>query len=156
MSRWDKFISQTKDLKCMRGNVVSIVKSTGTDGPIKADPPREMRREDRRSIFAKIEEVYLDEDKGYSSGWSDAKVSQSLGVPLAWVREIREENFGIEQSNEDWRPLLEDVKNLMRDIQIQQNIITDRIVEAKKAKEELEARANFLSGKITQLEKLFK
>ena len=44
----------------------------------------------------------------------------------------------------------------MRDIQIQQNIITDRIVEAKKAKEELEARANFLSGKITQLEKLFK
>lgn len=57
-------------------------------------PPREMSRDDRRIIFSKLEDVYLDEATGYSAGWSDAKLATDLNVPRAWVEKIREENFG--------------------------------------------------------------
>jgi hypothetical protein len=68
-----------------------------------AEKPQEMTREDRRIIFAKLNEVYLDEMRGYEKGWSDSRVADELGTPLAWVREIREENFGAEGLSEDAR-----------------------------------------------------
>ncbi len=61
---------------------------------IRAEPPREMSKEDRRVIFAKLNDVYIDESKGYGKEWSDGKVAEDLGVPRAWVVSIREENFG--------------------------------------------------------------
>jgi hypothetical protein len=67
---------------------------SATPKPVVAEPPREMRRDDRRVIFAKLEEIYLDETRGYSAGWSDQRVAADLGVPRAWVSQIREENFG--------------------------------------------------------------
>lgn len=60
----------------------------------KAEPPREMTRDERRIINAKIDEVYVDEAHGYSLGWNDDRVSKDLGVPRAWVAKMREENFG--------------------------------------------------------------
>lgn len=62
--------------------------------PLRADPPREMGKDDRRIVFAKIDEVYVGEEKGYDTGWSDERVSADLGVPRAWVAAIREEFFG--------------------------------------------------------------
>jgi hypothetical protein len=73
---------------------------------IKAEPPREMTRDDRRVIFAKLQDVYVDEKVGYGNGWNDQKVAADLGVPLAWVRTIRDENFGTERSNEEWEKVL--------------------------------------------------
>lgn len=57
-------------------------------------PPREMTREDRRIVFAKLEEVYLDERTGYEADWNDEKVAKDLNCPRKWVEIIREENFG--------------------------------------------------------------
>lgn len=59
-----------------------------------AEKPREMTRDERRLIWAKLDEVYVDEKVGYSAGWTDARLAQDLGIPRAWVSMIREENFG--------------------------------------------------------------
>jgi hypothetical protein len=64
---------------------------------------RVMGREDRRIIFEKLRETYVDEKVGYSEGWTDEKIASHLGVPRAWVRVIRDENFGDEISNESIR-----------------------------------------------------
>lgn len=80
---------------------------------IKAEKPLEMTREDRRLIFAKLNEVYIDERVGYDAGWSDKKVADDLGVAVAWVKNIREENFGEEQSNEKTLQQLEDAQRCL-------------------------------------------
>lgn len=80
------------------GNVVSINKPPVA---VAAEAPRVMSKEDGRVIFAKISDVYLDESKGYSAGWTDKRVAEDLGVPSAWVREVREQWFGKEGMNEE-------------------------------------------------------
>lgn len=62
--------------------------------------PTEMSRTDKRVIFAKLEEVYADEATGYSKGWGDQKVATDLGVPVAWVAKVRDDNFGPNRSEE--------------------------------------------------------
>jgi hypothetical protein len=64
---------------------------------VKMPAARVMERDDRRIIFAKLDEIY-DKD-GYSADWTDAKVAIDLGVPRDWVKRIRDENFGPEGSN---------------------------------------------------------
>ena len=64
--------------------------------PIKADPPRQMTRGDRQVIWNKLQDVYPKEDKGYMGEWTDGRVAKDLGVPRAWVTEIRAQNFGPE------------------------------------------------------------
>lgn len=64
-----------------------------------AEPPPEMTRDDRRVIFAKLNEVYDNERTGYSADWTDKRVAADLGVPLVWVTKMREENCGPEGSN---------------------------------------------------------
>lgn len=73
---------------------------------IMADQPEGPTRDDRRLIFAKLEEVYLDESRGYDNGWTDHRVSTDLGVPRAWVELIRNENFGPTKDNPEIRELL--------------------------------------------------
>jgi hypothetical protein len=69
---------------------------------------RVMTREDRRIVFEKLNEVYVSDKVGYDKGWTDEKVATDLGVPRAWVRLIREENFGDEVGNEEIRQLLQE------------------------------------------------
>jgi hypothetical protein len=71
-----------------------------------AEQPAAIGREDRRIIFAKLNEVYLDAEKGYDAGWTDHRVSEDLGVPRAWVESIRDENFGPARDNEEIRLFL--------------------------------------------------
>jgi hypothetical protein len=70
--------------------------------------PRVMQRDDRRLIFDKLNEVYVDNKVGYSKGWTDEKVALDLGVPRAWLKTVREEFFGDEVSNEDIREQIKD------------------------------------------------
>lgn len=81
---------------CQEKKAKEPAKDSNVIDLIRAEPPRVMGKEDRRVIFSKINDVYMDERTGYAKGWSDKKVSDDLGVPLAWVREIREEHFGVE------------------------------------------------------------
>lgn len=84
--------------------VLKVVEQTAE--PPKAEPPRQMGRDDRRIIFAKLEDTYVDEKVGYSSGWSDQKVASDLGVPRAWVVGIREEMFGSLGTNPEMEEFL--------------------------------------------------
>jgi len=57
-----------------------------------------MSKADRRIVFAKLNDVYVDETTGYSADWDDAKVSADLGIPVEWVKEVRDADFGPELS----------------------------------------------------------
>lgn len=90
------------------------VKVTGKVIPMKqaasvsTTTPRTMSRDDRRLIYAEIEGCYDKEAKRYMDGWHDERVAQSLGahVPVAWVREIREDFFGDSGSNDQFDAFL--------------------------------------------------
>ena len=92
----------------------------------KAEKPREMSREDRRIVFAKVDELYLDDKTGYQPPWTDAAVARDLGVPRSWVSSVREELFGPEGSNAEFdefmekaAPIIAETKNLIRSAQVQ-------------------------------------
>jgi hypothetical protein len=91
--------------------------------PPHVEPPQQMTRDDKRVIFAKLQDVYINEVSGYSAQWTDKRVAEDLGVPLAWVSSIREENFGPDHNGEFIeqlayaRAVVEDVKQLHRDLE---------------------------------------
>ncbi len=64
-------------------------------------PDRPINRDDKRLINLKLHEVYIDEKSGYYAPHTDHSVAKDLGVPVSWVREIREEMFGPAHSNSD-------------------------------------------------------
>ncbi|MBR0882443.1 hypothetical protein ACVMGC_000650 [Bradyrhizobium barranii subsp. barranii] len=70
-------------------------------------------REERRIIFEKLNEVYVNDKVGYSASWTDVRVAADLGVPLQWVKVIRDENFGDEVGNEDIRKQLAEAKEAL-------------------------------------------
>ena len=97
-------------------DTVTTNTSTPSDNAIIVSTPREMTREDRRIVLSKLNDVYLDERLGYDKGWSDKKVAQDLGVPQAWVAQLRDENFGPDNSNEEARALVELTQRLTSDV----------------------------------------
>ena len=82
-------------------NATAIVKMADAVMAYKApgDDVPQMTKEDRRIIFSEIDSRYYDETRGYQKGWNDEAVSKSLNVPRAWVRSIREDNFGPEHGD---------------------------------------------------------
>lgn len=81
--------------------------------PVDVLPPRAMSREERRIIFEKLNEVYVNDKVGYSANWTDVRVAADLGVPLQWFKVIRDENFGDEVGNEDIRKQLAEAKEAL-------------------------------------------
>jgi hypothetical protein len=75
-----------------------------------------MTRDDRRIVFEKLNEVYLNDKVGYAKGWTDETVAVDLGVPRAWVRLIREENFGDEVGNEDIREQVREAQAMLAQV----------------------------------------
>lgn len=78
-----------------------------------AETPRDMTRDERRLIFGKLDEVFLDEKRGYDDGWSDKRVADDLGVPRAWVAKIRDENFGPVNTSPEAAALVKEAKHLL-------------------------------------------
>lgn len=64
-----------------------------------AEPPRAPSPDDKQIIFEKLRDVYAGGRAGYSGDWTDKRVAEDLGVPWAWVSEVREFAFGPERSN---------------------------------------------------------
>ena len=91
------------------------LKIVASSEPISAPPPREMGRDDRRIIFEKLNEVYLDEKRGYDTGWSDHRVATDLGVPRKWVETLRVEMFGDNGGNEETNAFVTAVQELLTD-----------------------------------------
>jgi hypothetical protein len=57
-------------------------------------PPPPVGTDDALTIVGKLHAVYLDKDKGYEPGWTDAKVAADLNVPPAWVKHVRIKFYG--------------------------------------------------------------
>lgn len=99
-----------------------------------AELPEQMSRDSRRTIFAKLQDVYIDEAKGYATPWTDQAVAKDLGCPLAWVIAIREENFGPVSDNSEIRAMLSRVevgareaKALLDDVKVFRKELTEHI-----------------------------
>jgi hypothetical protein len=124
-------IEMTQPQKILPPEVVS---STPITTIKRADPPPVMEKEDRRIIFAEIDTNYIDEQKGYAEGWNDARVAKSLNVPMAWVRELRDANFGPEVGTS----VLDNVKKIDEAIERGRNFIVrlDQLLELVEAKRE--------------------
>jgi hypothetical protein len=92
------------------------------------DNMRVMTRDDRRIIFEKLNEVYINDKVGYGDGWTDEKVAVDLGVPRAWVKLIRDENFGDEVANENIREQIKNARNVL----VQIKAIEPSLAEAQR------------------------
>ncbi|MBB3997216.1 hypothetical protein [Aureimonas pseudogalii] len=126
--------------------------------PAVTEPPREMTRDDRRIIFAKLNEVYIGEDQGYSAGWSDQKISDDLGTPKSWVERIREENFGSISTNENVMLCYKQIKELWIGIETSQkalnadrDVFKGKMAEANANIGKLIARADELHALIKRI-----
>jgi len=117
------------------------MKVAGDETPT-ADAPRDMSREDRRIIFSKIDDLYLDDRSGYAAPWTDASVARDLGVPRAWVSQVRDELFGPEGSNADYAEFQKEVAALR-----------DGLAEVKRAIAAAQASAAEFEGRIAALER---
>ncbi|MBN9243963.1 MAG: hypothetical protein J0I98_14320 [Mesorhizobium sp.] len=106
--------------------------------PAAAEPPREMSREDRRIIFAKIDELYLSDKTGYSPPWTDSAVARDLGVPRTWVSQVREDLFGPEGSNAEFDDFLERAAPIIADLKNLHRSCTAQLEEARKIAERVE------------------
>lgn len=113
------------------------------------EKPREMTRDERLIIMDKIRDVH-DGDR-YGAGWSDKKVSDDLGVPRAWVEDIRENVLmfagGHDAEYEAFMaamaPITADAKNLVNSARVQ-------LQDAKALLE----RATALDGRISEIERM--
>lgn len=101
-------------------------------------PEPTLTRDNRRIILVKLEEVYVDEKIGYSAGWTDGKVATDLGVPRAWVKSLREVNFGPEGVNEEITAAIKEANTVLTEIRKSQSRMeflqktsTDAIAEQK-------------------------
>lgn len=141
--------------KCQaeKKNTKVVKESNVVELAVKAEPPRQMTKEDRRLIFAKIDEVYLDESKGYSSGWSDKKVASDLGVPSAWVRTIREENFGTEGANEELISLIAEAREVERQIREIDAGLVKALKAAEQASAALYVKINDILPRLSKIER---
>jgi hypothetical protein len=108
---------------------------------------RQMSREDRRLIFSKLEEVYLDETRGYASGWGDQKVADHFGVPRAWIVTMRDENFGPARGNEDLAALMPALESARKATAEARELVIDSQQKAAKAVRKADAASSAL-GKI--------
>jgi hypothetical protein len=57
-------------------------------------PPRELTRDAKRSIFRAIDDAYDTANNCYALDVTDDSIAAELKVPVGWVREVREDNFG--------------------------------------------------------------
>lgn len=117
--------------ECSKKEKAVVLKAVNAVSTELENKPREMSRDDRRVIFAKLDEVYLDEKRGYEPGWSDHRVATDLGVPRKWVETIRAENFGNIGTNEDMAAFMTEAEALLSDAR-------KALADAREARETVE------------------
>lgn len=120
------------------------------------EPPREMKKDDRRIIFGKLDEVYIDERSGYCKDWNDERVSKELGCPRAWVAQVRDENFGPQKSDqsEEVSHLKFKIESLEKDahaLDKEAERISGEVAEARKTCDEASINAKRIASTANNL-----
>ncbi len=101
--------------------------------------PNNMGKTEKRIIFAKLNEVYQDEVTGYSGDWTDAKLAADLGVPVAWIAEVRSEDFGPETNAGMRAALSADMDKLSGRIESQIKLVDAKLEAAEKLDDKVSA-----------------
>jgi hypothetical protein len=117
------------------------------------DEPRTMTRLDKRIIFSRLEEVYVDEHTGYSSGWSDQRVATELGIPLDWVRTLRDENFGPEGHSPEAKALFEEARKLLEQARGEREALLAKTNELTAQAAKLALEIDRIERKLIQVER---
>lgn len=120
----------------------------------RADVPRQASLDERRLINMKLADCYA--DGGYSAPWTDQRVADDLGVPRAWVTEIREGFYGPEGSN----PLMDQflsahaqIERMHSEYQAERKLVLEDI---RKKTDALRQRGDDLDGTLRDLKLLAK
>lgn len=77
------------------------------DVSVESAPPRVMDRDERRILFGELDAAYQDAEHGYKPGHTDKSVAEALGVPVIWVRQLREEMFGPAEGDKATKKIIE-------------------------------------------------
>lgn len=109
--------------------------------------PSEMTREQRRAIFREIDEAYVDEKTGYALDVTDKTIGEKLGVPWAWVKQVREEHFG--PAGPD--PRVQSLLKKLDDVDGQARRAYDAAMKAAEKADEAEAAAKALRTELVAL-----
>ena len=72
--------------------------------------PRKMSREHKRKIWRTIDDNYA--SNKYVAPATDKSLAEELGVPWAWVKEVREEDFGPAGEDPELIKMIEKLENL--------------------------------------------
>lgn len=123
-----------------------LAPSPSAGAAAQTEPPREMSREDRRIVFEKLNELYVNEKTGYAPGHTDKTVAEGLGCPRAWVAQVREEMFGPVNSNPEIDELIAEAKALVAEIAEHDRLMGEKITV-------LNARAERITKRIEAIEK---
>lgn len=126
--------------------VPSGMSPASTPDKVKAEPPREMTRDERRIINAKLDEVYVDEAHGYSIGWNDDRVAADLGIARAWVAKMRDENFGPDHNIEVTK-----ARGEVDRLTLEMGAASEQIEEAMKLAGSLLTKADALRADLARL-----
>jgi hypothetical protein len=113
--------------------------------PTEPAQPRIMDREEKRILFGELDAAYQDAEHGYKPGHTDKTVADALGVPVVWVRQLREEMFGPAEGD---KTLKEMAALLQRQIALETSIDAAKETFAALLKE-----AHSISIRLTDLKK---
>lgn len=111
--------------------------------PTEPAPARVMDREEKRILFGELDAAYQDAEHGYKPGNTDKSVADALGVPIVWVRQLREEMFGPAEGD---KTLKEMAALLQRQIALETSVNEARDLFASLLKE-----AQSISIRLTDL-----
>lgn len=106
-------------------------------------------REARRMIYARIDTNYDPKNGAYTNGKTDAIIAKELNVPLAWVKDVRDENFGPEGFDDQTMKLVMAAMDLLD----KSSKDASALLLAHK---ELTARIQSLQEGLAKLEKLYR
>lgn len=121
-----------------------------------AEAPRSMGFDEKRIVIAKLQDVYVDHKTGYDRGWSDKRVAEDLGVPRAWVAEVREANFGPARDNDEVREVLAEARTVLaasKDLTEQALKVEEQYVVFDRARSEVMAQISRLERRLSDVEK---
>lgn len=114
--------------------------STGVKiSDIVSDPTlRKPTVSDRRKMREALDANYDDHHKRYVGNKTDQSIGQELGVPWAWVRDYREENYGpLAQGNVEMERLKSEIGQVRKRLEeIENKVVSDFDVLAKRVDRE--------------------
>lgn len=127
---------------------------TSTSTGIQSLVPVPMDKVTHRIIFAKLNEVYLDEKTGYAGEWNDAKVATDLGIDVGHVAEVRASFFGPETNASLMRAAIDNVVKSGQAIERRVVLIDKKIEQMQALDDKLEASRKEVEAAIDRFEQL--